>query len=189
MDTATTKMTCIAAVTLAFCSFIELKASGKEKPLLRVHESIKGGWYFFLTEHHSLEVTQSGRVSLKKGTKVMLSSAELQALRNFLDSGPVRNLQDSYYAFGMCRDCGAHSMKIEITVGGETKRVSLIWRGELRSKNYPVSLHDLVCKVYGLEERVGIPYRRTVRVDPDGHKSFDPDTWCDAASVGLVPNP
>lgn len=96
IDRAVIKIICIAVVSFSFCSFLELKASGKEKPLLKVHESIKGGWVQFRTEHHFLEVTQSGRISLKKRTKVMLSAAELQALRNFLDSAPIKDLYDSY---------------------------------------------------------------------------------------------
>lgn len=168
------KMMCIAAAALSFCAFFELKASGKEKPLLKVHESIKGGWVLY-TEHRSLEVTQSGRVSLKGRTKVMLSAAELQALRNFLDSQPVKDLHDSYFDRELCLDCGAHSMEIEMNVHAEAKRISLNWRMAPHFKDHPAPLHDLVCKIYGLEKRVG-----AVRIDPDG---------CDAASLDLVPKP
>lgn len=186
------KMMCIGAAALSFCPFFELKASSKEKSLLKVYESIPGCFGQIGThKHHFVEVTQSGRISLKKGTKAMLNGAELQALQNFLDSGPVRDLQDFYHDFGFSWDCGAHSMEIEMTVRGKTKRIILKWSGPgpPRSKNYPIPLRDLVCKIYGLEERVGIPYGRAVRIEADGHKSFDPDTWCDAASLDLVPNP
>ena len=190
MDSATAKRACIAAAVLLFCSFPGLMAREKEKPLLRVREVIFswGG-----TRKRLLEISQNGTISLKmtsrKGSKAILSAAELQALRSFLNSGSVQDLQDSYVSVAITLDYHA-SMEIEMTPDGKTKRIALpgqIFRGAHNSKIYPVPLHDLVCKIYGLEQRVGIPYGPTVRIDSDGHKSDD--TWCDAASLELIPKP
>lgn len=77
-----------------------------------------------------------------------------------------------------------------MTVHGRTKRIALPhlnFGGAYNSKIYPVPIHDLTCKIYGLKVRAGIPYGRTVSIDSEGHKSDD--TWCDAGSLELIPKP
>jgi hypothetical protein len=200
MDSATAKRVCIAATAFLFCSSLGLRAREKEKPLLRVHEVISNG-FAGGTQKRFLEVFQSGRISLKKsftallsgrktngkGATAILSSEELEALRESLNSPTISNLQDSYADDEFTFDYHG-SMEIEMTPDGKTKRIALpdlSFGAAHNSKIYPVSIHDLVCKIYGLEQRVGIPYGRTVAIDPDGHK-YD-DTWCDAASLDLIP--
>jgi hypothetical protein len=110
-------------------------------------------------------------------------------LRDFLKSGAIRDLQDSYVNHELLLDYNA-SMEIEMTVNEKTKRIALhglSLGGTHNSKIYPVPIHDLVCKIYGLEKRVGITYGPTVQIDPDGHESDD--TWCDAGSLDLIPKP
>jgi hypothetical protein len=195
---------CIAAATAAllFCSMLGLMAKGNEKPLLRVHESITSG-FAMGTRDRFLEVSQNGQISLRKtftalfsgkrtnedGSKAMLNAAELLALRNFIDSKAVRELQAAYNDHNLSLSSDYHgSMQIEMTPSEETKRIvlpSLGFDGEENSKIYPVPIHDLVCKIYGLEVRVGIPYSRTVRLDANRHESDA--TWCDAASLDLIP--
>jgi hypothetical protein len=185
MDSATRKRVCIVAAVLPFCTLLGLLAREKEKPLLRVREVI---FSWGQTRKRLLEISQNGGISLRK-RKVILSTAELQALRDFLNSGAVRDLHDSYADFEITTDYSA-SMEIEMTPDEKTKRIVLShldFAGAHNSKIYPVPIHDLVCKIYGLEERVGIPYGRAVRIDLDGHKSDD--TWCDRASLDLIPKP
>ena len=149
------------------------------------------------TQGRFLKVSQNGSISLSetlnsfpsgyRAAKAVLSAAELQALRDFLNSGDIRGLQDSYGNYELVLDYHA-SMEIEMTANEKTKRIALpglSFGGTHNSKIYPVPIHDLVCKIYGLEKRVGIPYEPTVRIDPDGHKSDD--TWCDADSLDLIP--
>jgi hypothetical protein len=192
MDNTTARRICIAATAFLFCLSLGPIAKDKEKPLLKVHESINS-MFAIQTQHRSLEVSQDGRISLKrtfgKRSKAILSAEELQALRSFLNSSTVWDLQDSYPNHELTLDYHA-SMEIEMTPDGKTKRIALPGLnsgGTHNSKIYPVPIHDLVCKIYGLEERVGIRYGRTVTIDPDGHK-YD-DTWCDAASLDLIPKP
>jgi len=202
MDSAIANRVCIAATAFLFCSPLGLIAREKEKPLLSVHQVINSG-FAGGTQKRFLEVSQNGRVSLKKtftafpsgrktgdkGSEAILNAAELQSLRDFLKSRTVRDLQGSYADDGLTFDYHA-SMEIEMTPDGKTKRIalpSLDFGGAHNSKIYPVPIHDLVCKIYGLEERVGIPYGHAVTIDPDGHK-YD-DTWCDAASLDLAPKP
>jgi hypothetical protein len=149
------------------------------------------------TEGRFLKVSQNGSISVRetinsfpsgrRAAKAALGAAELQALRDFLNSGDIRGLQDSYGDYELVLDYHA-SMEIEMAANEKTKRIALhglSFGGTHNSKIYPVPIHDLVCKIYGLEIRVGIPYRPTVQIDPDGHKSDD--TWCDAGSLDLIP--
>src|SRR5271167_1704988 len=102
---------CIAHATAAllFCTMLGLMAGAKDKPLLAIHESIISG-FSGGTIDRFLEVSQNGEISIRtnvtglfsgkktnqKGRKATLNAAELLALRNFLDSAAVRDLQDAY---------------------------------------------------------------------------------------------
>jgi len=81
----------------------------------------------------------------------------------------IQGLQDSYFDNTLTTDY-ASSMEIEINVLKEPKRIvlpHLDLSGEHNSKIYPAPVHDLICKGYGLEERVGIHYAQVVSVDPN----------------------
>jgi hypothetical protein len=195
VDRAIANLACVAALALLFGSPSKLLAKEKERPLLRVHQSIFSfGW----TQNRVLGVTQDGRISLKnkpsvlfsgRKTKAKLNAVELQALRNFLARATIQDLRDVYFDDGMTLDYSA-SMEIEMTVMEKPKRIVLPhlgFAGEHNSKIYPAPLHDLVCKIYGLEERLGIRYGHAVAVDRDGRKLDD--TWCDSASLELIPKP
>jgi hypothetical protein len=188
MQGATSKFACIAAVALLFEVFPVLMAVEKEKALLRVHEKIFSfGW----TRDRVLEVSPSGRISLRKNKKAeaMLSAAELRALRDLLASGAIQDLRSSYPDETLTLDYNA-SMEIEINVLGKSKRIAfphLGFSGEDNSRIYPAPVQDLVCKIYGLEERVGIHYGQAVSVAPD--RSEHDDTWCTSASLQLIAPP
>src|SRR5260370_25818086 len=126
MDSATDKRACIAAAAFLFCLSLGLTAR-EQKPLLKVHESINSA-FAIGTQHRSLQVSQDGRISLKwnigRGSKAILSAAELQALRSFLNSGRVQYLQDSYADRTFFLDYHG-SMEIEMTPDGKTKRIAL----------------------------------------------------------------
>jgi hypothetical protein len=177
-------------------------APAKDRPLLRIkHEMISFGWI----ENRTLVVTQSGRISLsvqssapssetseRQQPEGMLNPAELQALRNLLASTAVQNLHDSYSPFSSptITSDGDESMTIEWSILDRQKRIvlqSLDWVGAHNSTVYPAPLHDLVCRIYGLEQRLGIPYRRTDMVNADGRKSDD--TLCESQSMELIPKP
>jgi hypothetical protein len=194
----------IAASTTAllFCKMLGQMEGGEVKPLLAVHESIASGFSEGTTDRF-LQVSQLGEISLRttftalisgkktsqSGLKATVNAAELLALRNFLNSAAVRNLQDSYNDHDLTLSSDYHaSMEIEMTPIEKTKRIalpSLSPGGEVNSKIYPAPIHDLVCKIYGLEVRVGIPYGRTTRTDANRHESDV--TWCDGASLDLIP--
>ena len=185
MRGATSKLACIGAVVLLCEFFPVLMAVGKEKALLRVHESIFSfGW----THDRVLEVFPSGRISLKHKT-AMLSAAELQALRDFLASGVIQDLRGSYPDDALTIDYSAH-MEIDINISEKSKRIAfshLDFSGEHNSKIYPAPAQDLVCKIYGLEERVGVHYGHAVSVAPN--QSEHDDTWCNSASLQLIATP
>ena len=199
MQGAISKLACIGAVMLLFESFPALIATEKEKTLLRVCESIIS---FGRTQDRVLEVDPNGRVSLtvkygdifsrsseKKKSEAVLNPAELQALRDFMAGGAIQGLQGSYFDNTLTTDYAA-SMEIEIKVLEKHKRIvlpHLDFSGEHNSKIYPAPIHDLVCKVYGLEERVGIHYGHAVSVDLNKRKHDD--TWCNSASLQLIPTP
>lgn len=193
MHRALVKRICLVIVVVHFSSLAEWVATPKEKPLLRVHERI---WSWGRTEKSTLEVSANGRISLKgtvvsgfRAKKATLSAEEIQALRNFLNSDQVQHLQDSYNRFTFASDYSA-SMEIEVTPSANTKRIALynLKLGEGKnSKIFPAAIHDLVCKIYGLEQRAGVRYRPTTRIEPDGTTSDD--TWCDSASLELIAKP
>ena len=109
------------------------------------------------------------RGSETKKSEAVLNVAQLQALRDFLAGRAIQGLQDSYFDNTLTTDY-ASSMEIEINVLKEPKRIvlpHLHLAGEHNSKIYPSPVHDQVCKVYGLEERVGIHYAQVVSVDPN----------------------
>ena len=191
-------LVCMTVVALFFDSPTELLAKEREKPLLRVHESIVS---FSRKEDHVLEVKQNGRIDLqvKRGTifsrgslenkksQAILNANELQILRDLLTGSSVQGLQDSYLDDVLTMDYSA-SMEIEIHVSERFKRIALPhlgFGGEHNSKIYPTTVHDLVCKIYGLEERAGFPYGHTVSVEADGRKSDD--DWCRSVSLRLSP--
>ena len=199
MQGPTSKFAFIAVVALLFEVFPVMMAVEKEKALLRVHESIFSfGWI----EDRVLEVSPSGRISLmpqtgnflspglRKNKKVeaMLSTAELQALRDFLASGAIQDLRGSY-PDDVTFDYSCF-MDIEIDVLEKSKRIAfshLGLSGKHNSRIYPAPAQDLVCKIYGLEERVGIHYGHVFSVAPDG--SEHDDTWCTSASLQLIATP
>jgi hypothetical protein len=81
-------------------------------------------------------------------------------------------------------------MTIEVNILKKSKSIALPHlesAGAHNSTIYPTPLRDLVCKIYGLEQRLGIPYGKTVMVDTGGRK-FD-DTLCDSQSLELIPKP
>lgn len=192
MYRAIVKRICLVVAAVHFCSLAEWVATPKEKPLLRVHEKIfSWGW----TRKSNLEVSANGRISLKgtlisgsKVKKATLAAEEIQALRNFLNSEPVQQLQD-FYPCHFATDYNA-STKIELTPSANTKRIALCnleFAGKQNPKDYPEAIHDLACKIYGLKQRAGVPYRPTTRIEPDGKESDD--TWCDSASLELIAKP
>jgi len=175
----------------------------KNRPLLQIkHEIISFGW----TQNRVLLITQSGRISLSVQLTAFLSSetskrqqpdgmlnpAELEALRNLLASTPVQNLHDSYSPFSsptITSDL-SESMTIEVNILEKQKRILLPGLESVGAHNstvYPPPLHDLVCRIYGLEQRLGIPYGKTVMVDADGRESDN--TLCESQSLELIPKP
>jgi len=195
------RLSLIAAVPILFG--VPAPVMVKNRPLLRIkHEIISFGW----KQNRILVVTQSGRVSLSVQRSApfsaetsehqqpngMLHSAELQALRNLLASTPVQKLHDSYSASSSptITSDGGESMTIEVNILEEQKRIVLPDLDSVGAHNstvYPAPLHDVVCKIYGLEQRLGIPYGKTVMVDTDGRKSDD--TLCETHSLELTPSP
>ena len=199
MQEATGRLACIGVVMLLFASFPAMMATEKEKTLFCVYESI---FSFGRTENRVLKVDPNGRVSLtvkygnifslgseKKKSEAVLNAAELQALRDFIAGEAIQGLQGPYVDNALTTDYAA-SMEIEIKALKKPKRIVLPhlgFSGEHNSKIYPAPVHDLVCKIYGLEERVGIPYIHAVSVDL-AEGEYD-DTWCNSASLQLIPTP
>jgi hypothetical protein len=187
-----------------FCAFLVLHATEKKRPLLAIHEVINNGFAGGSKERF-LDVSQDGRIALRetfkpyfpkmgKGTtrrspEVILSAAELQALREFLNGKAIAELSDAYENIDVVTDYSG-SMDIVILASEESKRIALpglLFGKKRNSEIYPVPIHDLVCKIYGLEQRVGVPYGRATRYDNAGHESDD--TWCDERALELVPKP
>lgn len=119
-----------------------------------------------------------------KAKKATLAAEELRDLRDFLNSEPVQRLQDSYR--GPLTSDGGSSMEIELTPGEKTKHIALFnltfALGTPDSKIYPVAIHDLVCKIYGLKQRAGILYRQAARGGSN-------ETECDEQSLKLITKP
>lgn len=200
MHGATSRIACIVGIMLLLESLPALIAGEKQKTLFRVFESISS---FGQTEDRALEVDPSGRVSLtvkdgdilsdrseKTKHEAVLNATELQALHDFLAGGAIQSLQGLYYDNDVTTDYAA-SMEIEINVLKEPKRVMLphlVTLGEDDSKIYPAAVHELVCKVYGLEERFGI-FTPTQLVSIDRNKREHHYTVCNSASLQLIPTP
>ena len=64
----------------------------------------------------------------------------------------------------------------------EARLMEITERGRLLAE-----YDDLVCKIYGLEERGASPPGVPLELTRDGHKYND--AWCDAASLDLVAKP
>lgn len=177
---------CVAVAAFYFCSLPGAMAKHRT-PLLRAHQVI---FSFGRTEKRTLEVSQNGNVSLRtrfsSAKKATLSAAELQGLRDFLDAGTIQSLQDSYVNRQSVLDYNS-SMEIEMTPSGKTKRIALhgLFLGRTGNSQFPIPIHDLVCRIYGLEQRLGVRYGSTIKIDQEGHKSDD--TWCNAESLEVIP--
>jgi hypothetical protein len=163
-------------------------AAGNERPLLEVKETVFSG-PISITQKRTVVVSQDGTISMKGGKpgKASLTGAELQALRDFLNSKAIQGLGDAYRNADPQMDRSG-AMQIEITSNEMTKRISLSavdFGGDYDLNGFPAPVHELVCKVYGLGHRVGIPYGRTVQ-DGSGGRRAD-RARCDAASLELIP--
>jgi len=192
---------CTAATSILLAAFVQLQAKEKEKPLLKVRQSIVSfGW----TQNRTLEVKQNGRISLEvqhsaplsgriikvQKSDEMLNTAEVPALRDLLAGPAIQDLRDSYSPPGLAITSDYYaSMEIEMTIFEKSKRIVLpdLREGAHDSKIYPAPLLDLICKINGLEQRLGVHYGRSVLVDKDGRESDD--TLCDSGSLELIPKP
>jgi hypothetical protein len=177
---------CVTAAVFCFCLLPGAMAK-HSPPLLRAHQVI---FSFGITTKRTLEVSQDGRVSLRssfsRAKRATLSPAELQGLRDFLTAGTIQSLQDSYDNWQWVTDYNS-SMEIEMTPSGKTKRIALqgLFFGRTDNSQFPIPIHDLVCRIYGLEQRLGVRYGSTIKIDQEGHKSDD--TWCNAESLEVIP--
>ncbi len=204
MTYANPKWVCLFCCASLFCAFRVLHATEKKRPLLAIHEVINNG-FARGTKERFLEVSHAGVVALHETFKPLfpamgkassrtahsatLSAAELQALRDFLNAKDIGELHDAYENTDVVYDYSG-SMDIVIFASEKAKYIALpgLMLGKTRnSEIYPVPIHDLVCKIYGLEQRVGVPYGRTTQYDADGHASDD--SWCDEAALELAPKP